>query len=93
MATDPTPKSYSVLFDEAARKALKKLQRADQQRISDRIDALAHDPRPPGVEALQGSEKGYLRLRIGDFRVVYSVEDNRLIVLVVRIGNRRDVYR
>jgi mRNA interferase RelE/StbE len=49
-------------------------------------------PRPPGVVKMHGSE-GYYRLRVGDYRVVYAIEDAVLLVLVVRIGHRRDVYR
>jgi mRNA interferase RelE/StbE len=62
------------------------------RRVDARILALAEEPRPPGVVKMQGAE-GYYRLRIGDYRVVYAIEDDVLLVLVVRIGHRREVYR
>ncbi len=57
-----------------------------------RIDALATNPRPRGVQKLKGDEQ-FLRLRVGDYRLIYVVEDDRLLILVVKIGHRRDVYR
>ncbi|WP_370452586.1 type II toxin-antitoxin system RelE/ParE family toxin [Corallococcus sp. CA054B] len=56
-----------------------------------RIDALATEPRPVGAEKLKGSD--YLRIRIGDYRVIYQVEDGRLVVLIVELGHRREIYR
>ncbi len=61
------------------------------QRLGARIDALADDPRPPSATKLVGSE--YWRVRVGDYRVVYDIHDDELIVLVVRIAHRREVYR
>jgi len=63
-----------------------------RQRIDARIQSLADNPRPPGVEKLGGEERLY-RVRVGDYRVVYSIEDDVLLVLVVRIGHRGEVYR
>jgi len=60
--------------------------------VDARILALAEEPRPQGVVKMHGSE-GYYRLRVGDYRVVYAIEDAVLLVLVVRIGLRREVYR
>jgi len=77
----------------AAERALRQIARHDQQRIRDRIDALADDPRPPGVKPLQGSSEGLLRIRVGEYRVIYLVKDDLLLVVVVRIGHRREVYR
>mgnify|MGYP001580816136 FL=1 len=56
------------------------------------MDALAATPRPKGVKKLTGTDDLY-RIRVGDYRIVYQIHDDRLIVLVVRIGHRRDVYR
>lgn len=64
----------------------------ERNRAGRRIDALALDPRPRGCKKLQGDGDLY-RVRAGDFRIVYAVRDDVLIVLVVKIGNRRDVYR
>jgi mRNA interferase RelE/StbE len=70
---------------------LRKIHRPDQERIREKIDALANDPRPPGVTALHGQP--YLRLRVGDYRVLYEVQDKVLLVLVIRVAHRREVYR
>ena len=64
----------------------------DRERVARVIDALALTPRPAGATALRGGP-GLLRVRVGDFRVVYSVDDDARAVLIVRIGNRREVYR
>jgi len=60
--------------------------------ITRRIAALADDPRPAGVKMLQG-QHGYYRIRSGDYRVIYMIEDDVLVVLVVKVGHRREVYR
>lgn len=83
---------YEVRFAPSVRKQLRKLERSVQQRVLDAISLLAETPRPPAARALVG-RSGYLRIRIGDYRVIYTVEDDQLIVLVVIIGHRRDVYR
>ena len=56
------------------------------------IEALADDPRPVGIVALEGSWRGYYRVRSGNYRVTYGVEDAVLIVVVVKVGDRRDIY-
>ena len=63
----------------------------DRQRIVGRITKLADNPRPPGCEKLSGQEK--YRIRQGRYRIVYSIEDQDLIVYVVKVGHRKDVYR
>ena len=82
---------YSIEFVPSARKALRKLPLPIRKRIQVAIDELAENPFPPGVKKLHG-EGGY-RIRVGDYRVIYDVEHGRLIVLVIRIGHRREVYR
>ena len=72
---------------------MQSLPRDIRERIREKIDSLAENPRPHGVKALQGSQKGHLRLRVGEYRIVYRVEDDRLLVLVVAVGHRREVYR
>ena len=64
----------------------------DRQRIVARIQTLAEDPRPPGCEKLSGQRDRY-RVREGRYRIVYSIEDRDLVVYVVKVGHRRDVYR
>ena len=83
---------YAVEFTASALREFTALERAVQRRIATRIDALANNPFPPGSKKLQG-EPDHYRIRVGDYRVIYRVEGKRLIVLIVKIGHRRDVYR
>lgn len=62
-------------------------------RIREKIDSLAETPKPPAAKALSGSSKRYVRLRIGDYRIIYRIDRKNLTVLVVKVGHRRDVYR
>ena len=83
---------YEVRIRASAEKELRAIgHRADQQRLVERIEALGHDPRPPGCVKLTGANA--YRVRQGRYRIVYTVADAVLTVEVVRIGHRRDVYR
>jgi mRNA interferase RelE/StbE len=62
------------------------------RRFVSAIEGLAENPRPPGCLKMQGNDELY-RVRVGDFRIIYQVRDSVLVVLVVDIGNRRDIYR
>jgi mRNA interferase RelE/StbE len=84
--------TYRLQILPSAEREMSRLDPEVRRRIDRRILALAEDPRPPGVKALAGPAGG-LRVRVGDWRIVYRVEDERLIVLIVRVGNRREVYR
>ena len=75
-----------------AQRSLANLERREQQRIRAALDLLADNPRPPNCVAMKG-EDSVFRVRIGDFRIVYEVLDSVLLVHVVRIGHRREVYR
>lgn len=86
------PKRYRIQILPRAERALTALPADVQQRIDARIQSLAASPRPPGVEKLAGAE-GLYRVRVGDHRVVYTIRDDVLLVLVVRIGHRGEVYR
>lgn len=82
---------YAVEWDLRAERALRKLPESTQRRIVARVDALADDPRPQGSKKLEG---GDLRsLRVGEFRVLYLVSGARLLVLVVDVGHRKNVYK
>jgi mRNA interferase RelE/StbE len=84
---------YSIELKPAAARVPKKIKdQPTRRRIADAIDGLAAQPRPAGAKALQGMA-GVLRPRIGDYRILYTVDDAVLIVLVVTVGHRRDVYR
>jgi len=78
--------SYKVLITKTASKELEAVPLTDRRRIVVRIQALAHDPRPPGCEKLSGEDK--YRLRQGDYRILYEIVDDELVVTVVRVGNR-----
>ena len=82
---------YRIEFRRKAIKDLHRLSRQDQRRIADAIDQLAKNPRPPGSTQLRNRD-GW-RIRVGTYRVLYTIEDERLLVLVVKIGHRREVYR
>ena len=85
--------SYKVLIKPSAAKEIEAVdQRKDRQRIVAGIRSLADDPRPPGCEKLAGEGDRY-RIRVGRYRVIYSVGDGELLVVVVRVGHRKDVYR
>lgn len=83
---------YSVEWDAKAIKELRALEHKDRKRILERVAKLGTDPRPPGCKKLHDKQAVY-RIRIGDYRVIYQIRDTQLLVLVVRVGNRRDVYR
>ena len=83
--------SYSVSLKRSVLKDLAPLSTRDRARVMEQIGALAVDPRPYGCEKLSALER--YRIRVGDYRVVYSIEDTALVVWVVRVGHRRDVYR
>lgn len=82
--------TYKIEVRPAALRALKRIDRQNQARIRGAIALLAADPRPPGAKALRGREG--LRIRVGSYRIIYTVEDGRLLVVVVSLGHRRDVY-
>jgi mRNA interferase RelE/StbE len=83
--------SYKVLIKPSAVKELGAVPAKDRRKVAAKIQALAADSRPPGAEKLSGQER--YRLRQGDYRVVYAIDDAEHTVLVVKIGNRRDIYR
>jgi mRNA interferase RelE/StbE len=91
VSSAPTPR-YTVEFARPALREFQNLPRPAQERVAPRIDALAGDPRPRGAKMLKGQPDLY-RIRVGDYRVVYAIRDDRLVVLVVRVAHRRDVYR
>lgn len=86
------PKPYGIRYTESAVRSLKDLPVRLQARVAARIAALAVNPRPPGSRKIKGEEHAY-RIRIGDHRVVYDVLDDAIVVLILRIGHRKDVYR
>ena len=79
------------MFTRSAAKELERVPTKDRHRIVARIGTLADNPRPAGAEKLSGDDK--YRIRQGDYRILYEIVDTALIVTVVRVGNRREVYR
>jgi mRNA interferase RelE/StbE len=83
--------SYKIFLKPSAARELEALPKADRLRVVDRITTLAENPRPMGCEKLSGSEK--YRLRQGIYRILYEIHDDHVLVVVVKIGHRREVYR
>lgn len=83
---------YRILIKPSAVKEIEAISpKKDRQRLVDRISKLADNPRPPRCEKLSGQDK--YRIRQGRYRIVYSIEDQDLIIYVVKVGHRKDVYR
>jgi len=83
---------YTIEFSRAAEKQFADIPRVELKKLAKRIERLASDPFPPGHEKLKGQEDLY-RVRQGDYRVLYSVFERKLLILIVKIGHRREVYR
>ncbi|WNZ25457.1 type II toxin-antitoxin system RelE/ParE family toxin [Leptolyngbya sp. NK1-12] len=83
---------YRIEFLKTAQKELLKLPQDVQRRIAAKIDALSVDPRPPDSKKLKnGNER--LRIRVGDYRIIYRLEEDQLVILVIKIGHRCNVYQ
>ncbi|BFU93578.1 MAG: Addiction module antitoxin (fragment) [Nitrospira sp.] len=83
---------YSILLAPPAERQLHSFSPAIQKRLVKRMKALQHDPRPAGVKKLAGGDDLY-RIRKGDYRIIYMIQDKELTVLVLKIGDRKEVYR
>jgi mRNA interferase RelE/StbE len=82
---------YEVQFTDAAAREWRKLDRVVRRRLQPKIDGLESNPRPAGCKPLTGYP-GYLRIRVGDYRIVYTVDNGVLLVLVLTIGHRSEIY-
>ena len=83
---------YKIILANSAEKELYKLQKSEIQKIVSSIDSLQSDPRPIGYKKLKGPEN-FLRIRCGNFRIIYSVDDIKKVIHVLIIRNRKDVYK
>ncbi len=83
--------NYKILIKPSAVKELTELPKKDIQRITKKIHALSSVPRPPGCEKLSGEEK--YKIRQGNYRIIYLIGDNQLIIVVIKIGHRKHVYK
>lgn len=84
--------SYALQFLPSAKKAMARLSPPDRRRIDKHVLALAENPRPQGAVPLKG-DLGLWRLRVGDYRIIYHIRDRELVIIVVDVGHRREVYR
>lgn len=88
------PRRYDVILVTSARRELTSLPVAVQRRIVRSLHALEANPRPRGAAVLAGGpDQRVRRIRVGDYRILYEIRDDRLVVLVIRVGHRREVYR
>ncbi len=83
--------SYRLTFKKSVTKDFRSISKNDVARILKRLEALADDPRPVGSEKLSGQER--FRVRQGVYRIIYEIRDEELVIIVVKVGHRRDVYR
>jgi len=88
-----SPAAYKIEYAPRTEKQLAIIPKAIRKKIFERIEKLATQPRPENVEPLSGSDDGLYRIRQGDYRIVYSIEDNKLLILVVRVVQRKEVYK
>ena len=83
--------SYSLFIKPSAVKDIEALPKKDRGRVVAKVQSLAGNPRPPGCEKLSGHE--LYRLRQGNYRILYTVHDAHLVVVIIKVGHRREVYR
>jgi len=83
--------AYKIYFKKSALKDIEKIPDKDLKRIIKKIETLSEDPRPPGHEKLSDQEK--YRIRQGNYRIIYSIQDDKLTVWIIKVGHRRDVYQ
>ena len=84
--------SYQVAVKKSAAKTLKKIPRAAQKRIADKIDHLAESLPNPDTTKMKGNNP-FHKIRVGNYRIIYEIQDDVLLVLIVKIGHRKDIYR
>lgn len=84
--------TYQVEITPAAKRQIKKLVEPVQLAIIERLEQLAENPRPSGALKMQGAESLY-RIRVGDYRIIYEIQDRALLIAIVKVGHRSDVYR
>jgi mRNA interferase RelE/StbE len=82
---------YKIFIKPSAAKELEVVPRKDRLRIIEKVQSLSSNPRPQGCEKLSGEEK--YRIRQGDYRILYSIQDEAVIVTIVKVGHRREIYR
>ena len=84
--------SYKIEVKKSAARALKKIPKADRKRIADKIDSLAENPPSPDTTKMKGNNP-FHKVRVGDYRIVYEIQEDVLLILIVKVGHRKDIYR
>ena len=84
---------YKIIISDSALKQLHRFPKPIVKKIQISVDTLAENPRPSGVKKLKGKEEDFYRIRVGDYRVVYSIDDGIKIIDIREIGHRKDIYR
>jgi len=82
---------YRLVFRKSVVRDLRRIPNHDLKRILSTLESLSEDPRPVGIEKLSGNER--YRVRQGNYRIIYEINDNEIVVVVVKVGHRKDVYR
>jgi mRNA interferase RelE/StbE len=83
---------YRIEVKRSAAKALKKIPKPHRRRIAEKIDSLAEDLPNPETTKMKG-ENPFHRIRVGDYRIIYEIQDEVLVILIVKVGHRKDIYR
>ena len=83
---------YRIEVKRSAAKALKKIPKPYMRRISEKIDNLAEEPPSPEITKLKG-DNPFHRIRVGDYRIIYEIQDEVLVILIVKLGHRKAIYR
>ncbi len=83
---------YRIEFKRSAAKVLRKIPKPDRRRIRDKIDSLAENLPDPATTKLKGDNPFY-RVRVGDYRIIYEIQEDTLVILVLKIGHRKEVYK
>ena len=83
---------YQVIFKKSAAKEIKKLSKPTKTRVIQVIDNLAEEPRPAEVKKLKGLSQDLWRIRVGDYRIIYTIKDQIRVVNIRKVGHRRDIY-
>lgn len=84
--------SYRIEVKKSAAKSLRKMPKADQKRIADKIDSLAENTPNPDTTKMKGNNP-FHKIRVGDYRIIYEIHENVLSILIVKIGHRKDIYK
>ena len=83
---------YRIEVKRSAAKAIKKIPKPDQKRISEKIDNLAKNLPNPDITKMKGNNP-FHKIRVGDYRIIYEIQDDVLLILIIKIGHRKDIYR